>query len=238
MRRLKDRIREKIVRILTDGLAGPQDLSTLVYRHAVKDSIDYVFANLRHASIFASREELWLHCIEVAGLKTKDSALILEFGVYKGYSANWFATQLPNSKVFGFDSFEGLPEAWVGESDYAKGTFSLSGRLPKVETNVSLVPGLFEESLPKFIETQRIDRIDLLHLDADIYSSTKTVLDGLRSLIHPGLIIVFDEYMMRTSWRHHEYRAWRDFVKENGVAYEYIGFSGSQAAIVVSQLSS
>lgn len=233
VKKLKNWVRKSLVRMLTESFDGPQDLKSLVHREAVRDSIDYVYANMRCASIFDSREELWLHCIELGGLMNKELVVVLEFGVYHGYSSNWFATQLPHSRVFGFDSFEGLPEPWTGESGMAKGTFTLFGKVPEVEENVTLVVGLFEDTLPKFISSQVIDRIDLLHLDADLYSSTKFVLGELRSLIRPGQIIIFDEYMMMTSWRHHEYKAWKDFVSESGIKYEYVGFSGSQAAIRV-----
>ena len=40
------------------------------------------------------------------------SGLFLEFGVYKGSSITNFAIAFPNVKVFGFDTFTGLPESW------------------------------------------------------------------------------------------------------------------------------
>ena len=37
---------------------------------------------------------------------------IFEFGVYKGGTINYLAHKMPNSIIYGFDSFQGLPEDW------------------------------------------------------------------------------------------------------------------------------
>jgi hypothetical protein len=77
------------------------------------------------------------------------NGLIMEFGVYKGESINFIADLLPNRQIYGFDSFEGLPETW--RYNFYKGTFKLNN-LPEVRKNVVLVKGLFEDTLPKFKE--------------------------------------------------------------------------------------
>src|SRR5438874_10424369 len=71
------------------------------------------------------------------------SGLYLEFGVREGYTIGTIARLAP-ARVYGFDSFEGLPEDWT--SDHRRGSFAV-GRLPRVPGNVSLVRGLFEQSL-------------------------------------------------------------------------------------------
>jgi Macrocin-O-methyltransferase (TylF) len=75
-----------------------------------------------------------------------------------------------------------------------------------------------------------------MHLDADLYSSTKTVLDAFRERIRPGTVIVFDEYYNYPNWREHEFRAFQEFIAETGLRYKYIGFStlqGQAAAQIV-----
>lgn len=42
--------------------------------------------------------------------KTIDGGVIVEFGVADGGSIGWFTKKYPDVTVFGFDSFEGLPE--------------------------------------------------------------------------------------------------------------------------------
>ena len=54
-----------------------------------------------------------------------------------------------------------------------QGEFSLEGRYPEVRSNVKLVQGLFNESLPKFIKSYYKVRnpvdITYLHIDCDLY---------------------------------------------------------------------
>lgn len=54
-----------------------------------------------------------------------------------------------------------------------QGEFSLEGRFPEVRSNVKLVQGLFNESLPKFIKSYYKVRnpvdITYLHIDCDLY---------------------------------------------------------------------
>ena len=55
---------------------------------------------------------------EVAARKVRDArVLYLEFGVYQGASMRWWSAALnnPGSRLHGFDSFEGLPEAFDDE---------------------------------------------------------------------------------------------------------------------------
>ena len=47
--------------------------------------------------------------------------LILEFGVFSGRTVNHIAGLVGAQKVYGFNSFEGLPEAW--RPGFEKGTF-------------------------------------------------------------------------------------------------------------------
>lgn len=151
-----------------------------------------------------------------------EQGLWLEFGVWKGYSINIMAEQTSKT-VFGFDSFTGLPEDWRPEA--TKGRYSTDGILPAVKENVKLIPGWFEETLPPFME-EHTENIALLHVDCDIYSSTKTVLTQLRSRIVPGTVIVFDELFNYPGYRDHELKAFYEFLQETNMRFQWIGSKG------------
>ena len=67
---------------------------------------------------------------------------------------------------YGFDSFEGLPEAWTLGAK--AGAFSIGGNLPPVRGNVRLTKGFFEQTLPDFVAQHRGETIALLHVDCDL----------------------------------------------------------------------
>ena len=154
--------------------------------------------------------------------------LVMEFGVRFGTSIRQIAC-LVDQDVHGFDSFEGLPEAWHHEP---KGTYSTKGALPSVQENVFLYSGWFEETLPDFIDKHQ-DPVRFINIDCDIYSSTKTVLDLLSGQFGQGTVIVFDEFIGNENWREDEFKAFQEAVQTYGWAYEYLGFSFMTKQVVV-----
>lgn len=144
--------------------------------------------------------------------------LVLEFGVRNGHTIHHIADILPERKVYGFDSFEGLPEAW---HDEGAGSYSAGGRLPKVPSNVEFVVGWFNETLPGFKQAHP-EPIAFMNVDCDLYSATKTIFDELDVQIVPGTIIVFDEYIGNKTWRLDEFKAFQEWVQSKGVEYEYL----------------
>ena len=117
------------------------------------------------------------------------SGLTLECGVYFGRSLRLIA-RASEGFVHGFDSFEGLPEAWNPRE--GAGAYSTGGRLPRVDDNVVLHRGWFEDTLPPFF-AQTSDPIRLLHVDCDLHSSTRTVLAAAAERLVAGSIVVFDD---------------------------------------------
>jgi len=65
-----------------------------------------------------------------------------------------------------------------------------------------------------------------MHMDSDIYESTKIVLDELNEYISRDTILQFDEYFNYEAYREHEYRAFMEFVDRYNKEFEYIGKSG------------
>lgn len=145
---------------------------------------------------------------------------ILEFGVYVGTSINLIAQHRPSVPIYGFDSFEGLPDDWI--AGFPKGYFDLGGNLPPVAPNVVLVKGWFDDTLPPFV-AQHPEPVSFLHIDCDMYSSTKTVFKELAPRIVPGTVIVFDELVNYPGYRDHEMKAFYEFLVENGRQAQWLG---------------
>lgn len=161
--------------------------------------------------------------------------LFLEFGVYTGHTINTVASVLPKWTIYGFDSFEGLPETW--RDGYNKGHFSLNGNLPAVRNNVKLVKGWFDETLPIWLEQNRsTTKIDILHIDCDIYSSTKTIFQNIGHLINTDTIIIFDELINYPTFEEHEIKALYEFMQEHGYDIDILCAGGHNSEKVAIKL--
>jgi hypothetical protein len=145
----------------------------------------------------------------------------LEFGVYSGSTINKLS-KLCN-KIYGFDSFEGLPEDWA--PGHPKGTFKTE-IIPQVKNNVELVIGLFEESIPKFLNERTIDKITFINVDCDLYSSTKTIFKYFGPYITSGTYIYFDEYIdKRNPSGKDESDAFFEFLTDYKLNYKTIAYT-------------
>jgi hypothetical protein len=201
------------------GLASPAndgaDLRKVEKLAAAIDAANYLNANMFGCTRYGDST-----AILTAGMEARsvENGLILEFGVYSGRTINHIAS-LDVGKVFGFDSFDGLPEDW--RPDFTKGAFRRTD-LPQVAQDVTLVPGWFEDSLPAFLKANP-GPVSFLHIDCDLYSSTRTVLHYLNERIVPGTVIVFDEYFNYVGWRNHEFKAFAEFVAASKLSYRYFG---------------
>lgn len=164
------------------------------------------------------------YVFEKMKLQHKPNTLWLEFGVASGKTINYISG-FTNENVYGFDSFEGLPEKW--RDGFDKGAFSLDGNLPQVRDNVVLIKGWFNETLPDFI-TKHNKLISFIHMDADLYSSTKCIFDIVKDYMDKDCIIVFDELVNYPGYdgERGELRAFYEFVTENVVNYSWIGMNG------------
>jgi len=164
------------------------------------------------------------YVFESMKLRHKPNTLWLEFGVASGNTINYIS-KFTDDTVYGFDSFEGLPEKW--RDGFDKGAFSRSGNLPPVNNNVKLIKGWFSDTLIPFIKTHN-KKVTFIHLDADLYSSTKYILDVLKNYIDDGCIIVFDELVNYPGFDGDtgELKAFYEFITENKVNYSWIGMNG------------
>ncbi len=158
-------------------------------------------------------------------LQHKPDTLWLEFGVAGGGTINYIS-QFTKDKVYGFDSFEGLPETW--RDGFEKGAFNRNGELPQVNSNVELIKGWFSDTLPDFIKAHN-KKVSFLHLDADLYSSTKYILNTLKDYIDTDCIVVFDELVNYPGFDGDtgELKAFYEFITENKVLCKWIGMNGT-----------
>src|SRR5487761_512490 len=102
-----------------------RDLFGEQQRRAKEQAADYIEAHMGDALIFADRWAL----LDFALKEAPADGLVLEFGVGNGASLRHLARG--GGACHGFDSFEGLPEDWVGTFE-RKGKFGRGGALPEV----------------------------------------------------------------------------------------------------------
>jgi predicted O-methyltransferase YrrM len=199
------------------------DVVQVAKANAAMQSAEYFETHLLGCGRYPDKFELLRHAAAIA----PGDGLVAEFGVASGTTIAHLAQCLPDRHIFGFDSFEGLPEDWW----VPKGTFAQPP--PKVPDNVELVIGLFDETLPKFTAEHQ-EPVALAHVDCDLYSSAHTVFEQLGGHIVPGTVVVFDEYWNYPGWRLHEHKALQEFVGDTGRAYRYEAFvPGHQQVCIV-----
>ena len=193
---------------------------------SVNETVAYINKNMLQAPSFYTAKQL----LDYALQQIDKPCLALEFGVYYGGSINYIAKKLPESKIIGFDSFEGLPSSWTGNS--GSQFFNTQGAIPKVKKNVELIKGWFNESIPK-INYSNYPELRFIHIDCDLYDSTFDIFQYLGSNIKSGCIIVFDEYFGYPGWKNHEFKAFQEWVAAKNINYKYIGYSRIQVAIQI-----
>ena len=131
----------------------------------------------------------------------------LEFGVCEGHSFKWWLKNNTDalSRFYGFDTFTGLPEKW---DQFKQGDMTTHGNFPVVnDARAEFIKGLFQETLPGFIKTFDNSKRKIIHLDADLYSSTLYVLTFLEPYLNEGDILIFDEFGVPT----HEFLAFTNY---------------------------
>ncbi len=200
------------------------DILSFASLYTTFDSARYYCEHMSKATNYSNDLDLIKNAIKMR----KFQGQILEFGVASGRTINYISS-LVDQMVYGFDVFTGLPETW--RTGFSAGSFGRQS-LPQVNNNVELIVGLFEDTLDKFIQTNNTP-ISFLHIDCDLYSGTKTILNKIGHLITPGTVIVFDEYFNYPGWRQHEYLAFQQFVKSKNIKYTYDSFVSNHQQVCV-----
>ena len=201
-----------------------------VNENIYKECAEYILKKCREA-VAVSGDKWNMRLYAISQIKNKGS--ILEFGVWQGTSFLWF-TKKYEGNVFGFDSFQGLPEVWSG-TNMSTDKFNLGGKVPKklksfYEKNF-IYAGLFKDTLPRFLKERSNESISLLHMDADLYSSTYYVLSTLlkKKKLTKGSLILFDNYFGYPGWKMHEHKVLQDLLKGR---YRYLAYGGGCRCLV------
>lgn len=132
----------------------------------------------------------------------------LEFGVFAGTSLATMVEEAdrvaPGLRVIGFDSFRGLPASVAAdEGGWQPGMFYCPRRVTEwnlrrqgiATDRVTLVEGWFDEVLTdELAEALDIDRVGIVQLDADAYSSTVPVLRWITPLLGDRAVLIFDDW--------------------------------------------
>ena len=135
---------------------------------------------------------------------------IVECGVGHGRSLVTLARaaelHAPDKRVVGFDSFSGFPPGAVHdvgarvrrEGEVPSGWDDTSIALVRdvLDAPAELVAGYFSDTIPEQLPAQ----ISLLHVDCDMYDSTRQVLHHALPRVQPGGIVVLDEYKEQDRW--------------------------------------
>ena len=139
-------------------------------------------------------------------------------------------------RIFGFDSFEGMPEA-SGKDRYAhigndnaglkfnKGEFRTELEIVKQNLRkrganldrIHLIKGWYDKTLTEGTrEEHKMNKAAFINIDCDFYESAKLALDWCEPLIQQGTILNFDDfYCYKGSPEHGEMLAFSEFLEKN-----------------------
>ncbi len=154
-------------------------------------------------------DKVWEEFITDA-IKSTGRGSFLEFGVADGGSAKFICKQIGERELHGFDWFRGLPEKWFG---WEEGHFDTGGVCPIRVNNLRIFNGLFSDTLPTYLRDFD-DSFAFVHIDCDLYSSTKTIFNLAAERFVSGTIIVFDEALWHRDFMLHEGLAFLEFARD------------------------
>jgi O-methyltransferase len=166
---------------------------------------------------YNKRKELYKFVIEKESLH--GSINFIEFGVADGDSFKWWVENNKDTRSCfeGFDTFSGLPENW---GPFKKGDMSTKNKIPEInDYRCKFYEGLFQQTLPAFLKGFDFNNRTIIHMDADLFSSTLYVLTSIAPYLKKNDIIFFDEFNVPM----HEFFAFDIFVNSYYVKYEIIG---------------
>lgn len=163
----------------------------------------YLTSDKRRIQKLIAHYELYKKIINLPGA-------VVECGVFKGASLIRFAQfrdmleSVYSRKIIGFDIFGQFPRGGGDDKFISDFEAQAGNGIPVDELynvlnkkgicNVELVKGDISKTIPEYVEKHKELRISLLHIDVDVYLSTKISLDHLYEHVIPGGLIVFDDY--------------------------------------------
>ena len=121
---------------------------------------------------------------------------IAEVGVYTGGSAKLIAETVSEKEIHLFDSFEGLPAPVdVDPKKFTEGQYGAD--LEDVRAYLSAYPNvhLYKGFFPATSGPIASKKFAFVHLDVDLYESTKASLEFFYSRMSPGGVLLSHDYM-------------------------------------------
>ena len=198
----------------------------IYYDHQMKKCAENFHDIFLNSINFDNLEDMRTHSIETAIQYSKNTEnLFLEFGVYKGNSANFISKLIDNRNLYAFDSFAGLKDDWKG-GFFGKFFFDLKGKIPNLNPNVIIVKGWIEDTLSSFIKEhleKNKKKISFIHIDTDTYETSNFILKSLKPYLANNCIIMFDEIYNFPGWENGEYKSLIENFKEN--EYNFLSFN-------------
>ncbi len=221
---LNDSVTDVVTRLADTEYRARRDISYAQDAHAAQQSAAFVLEHMPTAKVFWESPDTLRYALG----EIKGPGLALELGVATGSTLRIIADAVAADRtVAGFDVFTGLPETW--RTGFPAGQFAQE---PPDVPGATVIAGLFEDTLPTFL-VESEEAIAFMHVDCDLYSSTKTVLDLTGARLAPDAVLVFDEFFNYPGWQQHEFRAWTDFVANSGRSFEYLAYTGNHEQVVV-----
>lgn len=165
----------------------------------------------------------------------------LEFGVFGGVSLALLADAYRcdpkgvDRRIVGFDSFGGLPTSEESHDRWDAGDCArMHGWHPFLDVGDPVSPdttlelfrrcelpppklehGLFEKTLPAAIPS-KYAAAAVVHIDCDLYESTRVVLEGIAPILQEGTLVLFDEWFShKGNPNRGESRAFGEFLEEH-----------------------
>jgi len=159
---------------------------------------------------FSDEKLKFLHLLETVNYcKVAEMPQVyFEFGCHSArtFSAVVRAAEflkMHDMKFYAFDSFEGLPTTNVAEDgvfqtgEFATPISEFKSKVRKMGgkdiSDEYIIKGFYSESLTAELQA-KMPKVGAVHIDVDLYSSTKEVFAFLRPLFTVGTVILFDDY--------------------------------------------
>lgn len=167
------------------------------------------------------------YIIRAAVLATsKVAGELAEVGVFRGGTARVICEAKGNRVLNLFDTFEGLPEPGAIDTEFKKGQYASS--LERVKevlagcNGVEFYKGLF----PATGDAVTNRHFSFVHLDVDLYESTRASLEFFYPRLTTGAIVISHDYVEFAGVR----RAFDEFFKDK--PEPVIELSGNQCIVV------
>ena len=197
----------------------------------INESEEHFKKYIEKGVVFHTASEIREYAIKNAIFNDKEkNNFYLEFGVFKGRTANFFSKFI--NKLYAFDSFEGLKEEWSGT--LPKGWFNLNKQIPKLNKNIELVVGWIQDSLEDFLKKHN-PKINFVHMDLDTYESTKYALEKIKPYLVKNATLIFDELYNFPGWRDGEYKALTEVFTDNEYVFKAFNVKDCQTVIQIKE---